>query len=108
MTLNEYQDGARRTAIYPKESCIVYPTLGLTGEAGEVADKVKKVIRDNNLTFDDERKHQIALELGDVMWYAASLAHDLGYSLEEICQMNLDKLASRMERNKIHGSGDER
>ncbi len=108
MTLNEYQQGARRTAIYPDESRIIYPTLGLTGEAGEVADKVKKVIRDNSATFDEERKRQIALELGDVMWYAASLANDLGYSLEEVCQMNLDKLASRMQRDKIHGSGDER
>lgn len=108
MTLNEYQEGARRTAIYPSERKIIYPTLGLTGEAGEVADKVKKVIRDNNDNFTTETCEQIAKELGDVMWYAASLAHDLGYSLEEICQMNLDKLASRAKRNMIHGSGDER
>lgn len=108
MTINEYQKGALTTAIYPSERKIIYPTLGLTGEAGEVADKVKKVIRDNNDEFTAERKHQIALELGDVMWYAASLAHDLGYTLEEVCQMNLDKLASRMQRDKIHGSGDER
>ena len=108
MTINEYQKGALRTAIYPESRRIIYPTLGLTGEAGEVADKVKKVIRDNNDEFSDERKQQIALELGDVMWYAATLAHDLGYSLDEICQMNLDKLASRMQRNKLHGSGDER
>ncbi len=108
MTLDEYQQGARSTAIYPEESKIIYPTLGLTGEAGEVADKVKKVIRDNDRQFTDEKKREIALELGDVMWYAASLAHDLGYSLEEVAQMNLDKLASRMQRNKIHGSGDER
>ena len=108
MTINEYQEGALRTAIYPESRRIIYPTLGLTGEAGEVADKVKKVIRDNNDEFTNERKQQIALELGDVMWYAATLAHDLGYSLDEICQMNLDKLASRMQRNKIHGSGDER
>ncbi|MBP5345340.1 MAG: nucleoside triphosphate pyrophosphohydrolase family protein [Bacteroidales bacterium] len=108
MTINEYQEGALRTAIYPESRRIIYPTLGLTGEAGEVADKVKKVIRDNNDEFTDERKQQIALELGDVMWYAATLAHDLGYSLDEICQMNLDKLASRMQRNKLHGSGDER
>lgn len=108
MTLNEYQQGALSTAIYPEERKIIYPTLGLTGEAGEVADKVKKVIRDNNDEFTDERKHQIALELGDVMWYAASLAHDLGFTLDEVCQMNLDKLASRMKRDKIHGSGDER
>ncbi len=108
MTINEYQEGALRTAIYPESRRIIYPTLGLTGEAGEVADKVKKVIRDNNDEFTNERKQQIALELGDVMWYAATLAHDLGYSLDEICQMNLDKLASRMQRNKLHGSGDER
>jgi len=108
MTINEYQEKARTTAIYPEESAIIYPTLGLTGEAGEVADKVKKVIRDNQGEFTDEVKKQIALELGDVMWYAASLSHDLGFSLEEICQMNIDKLASRMQRNKIHGSGDER
>ena len=108
MTINEYQEGALRTAIYPESRRIIYPTLGLTGEAGEVADKVKKVIRDNNDEFTDDRKQQIALELGDVMWYAATLAHDLGYSLDEICQMNLDKLASRMQRNKLHGSGDER
>ena len=108
MTINEYQEGALRTAIYPESRRIIYPTLGLTGEAGEVADKVKKVIRDNNDEFTDERKQQIALELGDVMWYAATLAHDLGYSLDEICQMNLNKLASRMQRNKLHGSGDER
>ena len=108
MTINEYQEGARRTAIYPESRQIIYPTLGLTGEAGEVADKVKKVIRDNQDVFTDECKKQIALELGDVMWYAASLAHDLGYTLEEVCQMNLDKLASRMSRNKLHGSGDER
>lgn len=108
MTINEYQEGARRTAIYPESRRIIYPTLGLTGEAGEVADKVKKVIRDNNDQFTDERKLQIALELGDVMWYAATLAHDLGYTLDEICQMNLDKLASRQQRNQLHGSGDER
>ena len=108
MTLNEYQEGARSTAIYPASRQIIYPTLGLTGEAGEVADKVKKVIRDSNDVFSDEKKHQIALELGDVLWYAAALAHDLGYTLEEVAQMNLDKLASRMQRDKIHGSGDER
>lgn len=108
MTINEYQTGALSTAIYPKDKAIIYPTLGLTGEAGEVADKVKKVIRDADQQFNAEKKRQIALELGDVMWYAATLAHDLGYTLDDICQMNLDKLASRKERNQLHGSGDER
>lgn len=108
MELNEYQSGALTTAIYPETSKIIYPTLGLCGESGEVADKVKKIIRDNKGEFSEEKKHQIALELGDVMWYIATLSHDLGYTLDDICRMNLDKLKSRMERNKIHGNGDNR
>ena len=108
MTLNQYQEKALKTAIYPEDKKIIYPTLGLTGEAGEVADKVKKVIRDNNQEFTDEKKRQIALEISDVLWYCATLSHDLGYTLGEIGQMNVDKLASRQQRNKIGGSGDER
>lgn len=108
MTLNQYQEEALKTAIYPEDKKIIYPTLGLTGEAGEVAEKVKKVIRDNNQEFTDEKKRQIALEISDVLWYCATLSHDLGYTLEEIGQMNIDKLASRQQRDKIGGSGDER
>ena len=108
MTLNEYQEAALRTAIYPRERAIVYPTLGLTGEAGEVADKVKKTIRDNAANFSSERREDIAKELGDVLWYAAALAQDLGYTLEDVARMNIEKLASRAARNKIHGSGDSR
>ena len=108
MTLNQYQEEALKTAIYPEDKKIIYPTLGLTGEAGEVADKVKKVIRDNNQDFTDEKKRQIALEISDVLWYCATLSHDIGYTLEDIAQMNVDKLASRQQRNKIGGSGDER
>lgn len=108
MTLNQYQEEALKTAIYPEDKKIIYPTLGLTGEAGEVAEKVKKVIRDNNQEFTDEKKRQIALEISDVLWYCATLAHDIGYTLEDIAQMNVDKLASRQQRNKIGGSGDER
>ena len=89
MTLNEYQQHALETAIYPDDRRIIYPTLGLTGEAGEVADKVKKVIR-------------------DVMWYCATLARDLGYELDDVAQMNVDKLRSRMQRNHLTGSGDNR
>ena len=107
MTLNDYQNLAMETAIYPLP--IIYPSLGLTGEAGEVADKVKKVIRDKGGLFDNyDTKHDIAEEIGDVLWYCATLAHDLGFTLEEIGQMNYDKLKSRMERGKIHGSGDNR
>jgi len=108
MELNNYQLKAAETAIYPREYSIIYPTLGLTGEAGEVADKVKKVIRDKGGVFDEETKEKIAYELGDVLWYAAALAGDLGYTLEEVCQMNIDKLSSRKQRDMLHGSGDER
>lgn len=107
MTLNEYQAKAMETAIYPLP--IIYPTLGLTGEAGEVSDKVKKVIRDKGSDFSNpDTKHAIAEEIGDVLWYCATLSHDLGFSLEEIAQMNYEKLQSRKERGKLHGSGDER
>ena len=108
MTLNEYQEHALETAIYPAENRIIYPTLGLTGEAGEVADKVKKIIRDNHQEFTPEKKAEIMKEIGDVLWYCATLSHDLGYSLDEVAQTNVDKLRSRMERSKITGSGDNR
>ncbi|MEG1611925.1 MAG: nucleoside triphosphate pyrophosphohydrolase family protein [Alistipes sp.] len=108
MTLDEYQQHALETAIYPDSQRIIYPTLGLTGEAGEVADKVKKVIRDNEQQFTDERKAEIAKEIGDVLWYCATLSRDLGFSLESVAQMNVDKLRSRRERNILKGSGDNR
>lgn len=108
MTLNDYQERALETAIYPQRYTVIYPTLGLTGEAGEVADKVKKVIRDGYDIKDESIRHAIAEEIGDVLWYVATLANDLGYSLEDIAEMNNEKLQSRKERNKIHGSGDNR
>jgi len=103
MTFDEYQDQARCTAIYPRDRAIVYPTLGLTGEAGEVAEKVKKWIRDGEL-----EKDAIAKELGDVLWYIAALAGDLGISMDEIATQNILKLQDRAARGKIHGSGDNR
>lgn len=108
MTLNEFQKAALETAVYPKEYKVIYPALGITGEAGECSDKVKKVIRDNNGEFTDDRKREIAKEIGDVLWYCATLAHDIGYSLEEIGEMNVEKLRSRKERNKLNGNGDNR
>ncbi len=108
MTLDEYQQAALRTAIFPQETAIVYPTLGLTGEAGEVADKVKKTIRDFGGDFSADRRREIALELGDVLWYAATLARDLGFTLDEVARMNVEKLASRVARGKLHGEGDNR
>ena len=108
MTLNDYQNAALTTAVYPEEQRIIYPALGMNGEAGEVADKVKKVLRDNDSKFTTDKVHEIAKEVGDVLWYCATMAHDIGYTLEEIAQMNIDKLQSRFERNKISGSGDNR
>ena len=108
MELNEYQKRALETALYPKEVRILYPTLGLTGEAGEVADKVKKVIRDNDGDFSVEKRLEIAKELGDVLWYISTLANDLGYTLEEISELNNRKLSSRKERGVISGNGDNR
>lgn len=108
MTLNDYQKEALSTAVYGSGSKIIYPTLGLAGEAGEVADKVKKVLRDNDGNFDEWRKLQIAAEIGDVLWYIAALTNDLGYTLEDIAKLNLGKLKSRRANNTIHGEGDNR
>jgi NTP pyrophosphatase (non-canonical NTP hydrolase) len=106
---SEYQERSRATAVYPDAgSNIVYPALGLCGEAGETAEKVKKAIRDDGGTLTEERRAAIAAELGDVLWYAAQLATEAGLDLEEIAEANLDKLASRQRRAVLHGSGDER
>jgi len=107
MKINDYQLGALETAIYPKDKKVIYPALGLAGEAGETADKVKKYLR-GDYALDSEHKKAIALEIGDVLWYCATLANDLGYSLEEVAQMNLAKLRSRQQRNKLSGDGDNR
>ena len=108
MTLNEYQKAAIETAVYSEKYKIIYPALGITGEAGECSDKVKKVIRDSHGEFTDEKKREIAKEIGDVLWYCATLANDIGYSLEEVGQINIDKLMSRKQRDKLSGSGDNR
>ena len=108
MELNDYQKQALLTAIYSKEHSITLPTLGLNGEAGEVAEKVKKVLRDNDGAFTRENCQEIAEELGDCLWYIANLSQRIGYSLEEICEMNITKLRSRQQRGKLHGSGDHR
>lgn len=111
MKINDYQRAASATAIYPDHHSVVYPALGLVGEAGEVSEKVKKLLRKDILIplgITRETREEIAKELGDVLWYAAALANDLGFSLEEVAQMNLDKLNSRKERGTLEGSGDNR
>jgi NTP pyrophosphatase (non-canonical NTP hydrolase) len=106
---NEYQVKALETAVYPQiGENLVYPVLGLTGEAGEVAEKVKKVIRDEDGILTDSSRDAIALELSDVVWYVAVLAHELDYTLDEIFEMNLNKLSSRSKRGTLKGNGDNR
>ncbi|MFZ2975479.1 MAG: nucleoside triphosphate pyrophosphohydrolase family protein [Candidatus Moraniibacteriota bacterium] len=109
MNFEEYQKKSRKTAIYPNAGeNFVYPTLGLSGEAGEVAEKIKKVIRDKDSIMDDESRDMIEKELGDVLWYVAQIASELKLSLDDIAQNNIEKLYSRLERGKISGSGDNR
>tara|TARA_A100001388_G_scaffold6445_1_gene4649 strand:- start:295 stop:624 length:330 start_codon:yes stop_codon:yes gene_type:complete len=109
MDFKTYQKKARVTALYPNlGSNYIYPTLGLVGEAGEVAEKVKKVIRDKNGIFDDESKKAIKKELGDVLWYLSNLSTEFGFELDDIASENLVKLKLRSSRNTISGSGDER
>lgn len=108
MKLNEYQKAALSTAIYPNDYNISYLALAICGEAGELADKVKKVIRDKNGQFYIADLSAIALELGDILWYAANLAKALGYDLSDIAQMNIEKINGRVERGTIHGTGDNR
>lgn len=109
MHFSEYQKESRKTAQYPSAgSNYVYPTLGLAGEAGEVAEKIKKVIRDDGGEVFSEKKKEIKKELGDVLWYVAQIASELGLSLEDIAKENLEKLFSRKERGVLHGSGDDR
>ena len=108
MELNEYQKEAMQFNNMPKEYAIVFPVLGLNGEAGEVAEKVKKVLRDNEGVFTEEKRQEIAKELGDVLWYLSTLANDIGYTLDEIGEMNIHKLMSRQQRGVIHGDGDNR
>ena len=107
--INYYQKQAVKTAIYPHSHSILYPALGLAGEAGEVANKVKKFIRDGYDKEDFEKKKiELAGELGDVMWYCAVLARDIGFDLQHIAQGNIHKLNDRAKRGKIGGDGDNR
>ena len=109
LTLNEYQKRAESTAIYPNlGKNIYYPTLGLCGEAGEVSEKVKKLMRDHNGILTEDYKLAIAKELGDVLYYVAMTSFEIGFSLEEIALLNNEKLSSRKQRNQIQGSGDNR
>ncbi len=131
MTFKEYQDQANATAAFPdliirpdtnnseyenivasvKEAeslSFLYPALGLAGESGEALEKIKKILRDDNGVVTDEKREAIKKELGDVIWYWATLCTEFGFDCEEVAQGNLDKLYDRRSRNVIHGSGDNR
>ena len=103
MTMNDYQRLAADTAIYSSAHRLLYPALGLAGEAGEVANKIKKMLRDNKFDRDG-----VAAELGDVLWYVAALARDLNVDMQDLAKENLDKLYSRKERGTLGGNGDNR
>jgi NTP pyrophosphatase (non-canonical NTP hydrolase) len=107
--LSEYQNSSRATAVYPDAGDnLTYPALGLCGEAGECAEKVKKALRDDAGVLTDERRAALAAELGDVLWYLAQLSTEAGLDLDAIAEENLAKLLSRKERQVLQGSGDSR
>lgn len=109
ITATEYQNKAMETAIYPKNQALEYLTLGLTGEAGEIANKVKKLIRDGaDVEGYNDKLVQITNEVGDVLWYCAMLANELDANMGNIMEQNLHKLADRKSRGVISGSGDNR
>ena len=105
-----YQERARSTAVYPGmgEGNWIYPALGLAGETGEICEKIKKCIRDDDGKMKPERLADIEKELGDVLWYIAALGSELGLDMETIAERNLAKLAHRKKNGKIHGDGDHR
>ncbi len=110
MNFSDYQKKSRETAMYrDKDNNYIYPTLGLVGESGEDAEKIKKVYRgDNGGVMTEQVKQELAKELGDVLWYLTQLATELGLSLDEIAEKNLDKLYSRKDRGVLSGDGDNR
>lgn len=104
-----YQEQSRKTYGEIKtDDPIVYPTLGLVNEAGEVAGKIKKIFRDKAGVIDDADRDALKHELGDVLWYLTQICTNLGLTLEEVAEANLDKLFDRLERGKIQGDGDKR
>ena len=109
MDFSTYQKASRKTALYPDlGKNFIYPTLGLVGEAGEVAEKIKKVIRDKGGVIDEATKLELQKELGDVLWYLSQLSVELGLELDDVAAKNITKLQSRLDRQQLHGDGDNR
>ena len=108
-TLDTYQRESRKTwGFVSTDHPIVYPTLGLTNEAGEVAGKIKKIFRDGEGKITESDRQALKKELGDVLWYLTQICTELDLSLQEVAEANLTKLFSRIERGKLRGSGDDR
>ena len=106
---SEYQKQSRKTwNEIAMNHPIVYPTMGLLNEAGEVAGKIKKIFRDKNGTITEKDRMALKKELGDVLWYLTQICTELDLSLDEVAEANIEKLFSRLERGKIRGDGDER
>lgn len=109
MNFEDYQTRAMSTAIYPNRgNNLVYPVLGLNGEAGEIAEKLKKIIRDSGGELSPESRKALSKELGDVLWYVAACCDELGLRMDSVASDNIAKLASRKERGQLSGSGDNR
>jgi NTP pyrophosphatase (non-canonical NTP hydrolase) len=109
MNFDDYQNAASKTAVYPNQGDnLTYPALGLAGEAGEVAEKVKKIIRDDGGELTPSRISSLEKELGDVLWYVAAMCHEIGVTMEQVAMKNVVKLQDRVARGAIKGSGDDR
>lgn len=111
MSFNDYQQFVVSMKVYPEKYAIAYPALGLAGESGEIAEKVKKWLRGDAGQAGDaymKLRQDLLLEMGDPLWYIASLADDLGFTLQEVIDANVSKLTSRKERGVLKGSGDNR
>lgn len=109
MTFDEYQEISKQTAVFkPGELGLYYLGLGVAGEAGEVAEKIKKVLRNHNGQVTDEMREELKKEIGDVIWYLSQLSGELGYTFAEVAQANIDKLQDRKARGVLKGAGDNR
>ncbi len=109
MNFEEYQKKVKETSIYPNQgNNVAYATLGLAGEAGEVADKVKKLIRDAGGKLTPDKREEMIKELGDVLWYLTAVSNELSVSIEEVATKNVHKLEDRKARGVISGEGDNR
>lgn len=108
MNFYEYESSAASTAVYPREDALSYVALGLVGEAGEVANKVKKVLRDRGGEVDEDMREDLISELGDVLWYVAACCRELNVDMATVAYENTLKLANRKMNNTLQGAGDKR